>query len=131
MRKILLSCALLLALPLSASAEEICESVNDVSNAWNSLANLINEAKDDGFSDTEVDEIEGVVSELTSGSAELAGLLQGAGNDHQIALGNQLEAVLTEVENLDDEDEVNYIVGALDGVTATLDAATDDCDAAH
>ena len=131
MRKSLLSCALLLTLPFCASAAEICEDVNDVSNAWNELANLINTTQGEGFSDDEVAKIEGVVAGMTEGSAVLAGLLQGAGNDHQAALGNQLEAVLTELENLDGEEEVNYIVGAVDSVTATLDTVTDDCDSHH
>ncbi len=131
MRKTWLCCALLLILPMCAPAAEICEDVNDVSNDWNELANLINTTEGEGFTDEEVADVEEGVAALTEGSATLAGLLQGAGNDHQVALGTQLEAVLTQIENLDGEDEVNYIVGAIDSVTATLDAVTDDCDAAH
>lgn len=131
MRKTLLCCALLLLLPVCAPAAEICEDVNDVSNAWNELANLVNTTQGEGFTDEEVDAVEAVVAGLTEGSAVLAGLLQGAGNDHQVALGTQLEAVLIQIENLDDEEEVNYIVGAVDSVTATLDAVTDDCDSHH
>jgi hypothetical protein len=131
MRMTVIACAILFALPLSVSAAEICEDVNDISNGWNELANLIDQTQGDGFSEEEVGEIDSAVGDMTEGTATLAGLLQGAGNADQQALGNELEGVLTEFAGLTGEAEVDYAVSVIDQVTSTLDAVTDDCDAAH
>lgn len=131
MRNTLIGCALLLALPMTAPAAEICETINNVSNGWDALSTLIDETEGEGFSADEVAKIEQAIVALTEGTATLAGMLQGGGNEDQVALGKELEEVLTQFASLDGSAEVDYIVGAIDEVTNAVDAVTDDCDAAH
>lgn len=130
MRKTLLGCALLLVLPMTASASDICADIDKVSQGWDALSTLVDQSEGDGFSAEEVAQIEQSVAALTEGSAALAGLLQGAGNEDQVALGKELEEVLKQFASLDGSAEVDYIVGAIDDVTNAVDAVTDDCEAA-
>lgn len=131
MRKTMIACALLLTLPMAASASDICADIDQVSQGWDALSTLVDETEGDGFSPDEVAKIEQAVASLTEGSAALAGMLQGAGNEHQVALGKELEEVLKEFASLDGSAEVDYVVGAIDDVTNAVDAVTEDCDAAH
>ena len=131
MRKTLIACALLLTLPMAASASDICADIDHVSEGWDALSTLVGESEGDGFSADEVARIEQSVASLTEGSAALAGLLQGAGNEHQVALGKKLEEVLQQFAGLDGSAEVDYIVGAIDDVTNAVDAVTADCEAAQ
>jgi hypothetical protein len=131
MRKSVLAFAFVLAVPMAAPAAEICEMVNDVANSWNDMANLLDSAEADGFSDADYQQIGEALGALTEGSATLAGALQGAGNADQVALGEELEAVLAHMAGKVDSGDIEYLADSVDQITKTMDAVTDDCDAAQ
>lgn len=131
MRKTLIACALLLALPLTAPAAEICDAVDSVATGWANLSTLIDQTEGDGFTEAENEQIATAVAGLTEVSANLAGMLQGGGNEDQVALGKELETVLTEFASLDGDADAAYAVSVIDDVEAAMNAVTDDCNAAH
>ncbi|MCB1600860.1 MAG: hypothetical protein R3F18_07490 [Lysobacterales bacterium] len=131
MRISVIACALLLAAPISAPAAEICEMVNDVANSWNDIANLLDSDEADGFSESDYEQIGEALGALTEGSATLAGALQGAGNADQVALGEELEAVLSHMAGKVDSGNIQYLADSIDQITRTMDAVTDDCDASQ
>jgi hypothetical protein len=124
-------CALLLVIPMSASASDVCEMVNDVANSWNDMANLLDSDEADGFSDSDYEDIGEALGALTEGSATLAGVLQGAGDADQVALGEELEEVLSHFAGRIDSGNIQYLADSIDQITRTMDAVTDDCDAAE
>lgn len=130
MRKTLITCALLLALPMAAPAAEICETVNDVANGWNEVSNLIKETGGEGFTDAESKQIGEAVGNLTETTGVLAGLLQN-GNEDQAALGGYLEGMLTGLAESSGDEGAEFVASVIDEVTSTLDKVTDDCDAHH
>lgn len=131
MRKTMIACALLFALPMTAPAAEICDQIETAANGWAALSTLIDSSEADGLSEEEAAQIGASVAQLTEGSATLAGMLQGGGNADQVALGEELEKVLSEFASLDGDADVEYAVSVIDEVTAAMSAVTDDCNAAH
>lgn len=131
MRITVMACALLLAMPFCASASDTCESVNDVANSWNDMANLLDTDAADGYSASELKDIGEALGALTESSATLAGVLQGADNADQVALGNELEAVLSHFADKIDSGDIEYLADSIDQVTQVMDKVTDDCDSAE
>lgn len=131
MRKTVIACALLLALPLTAPAAEICESIDAAATGWDQLSQLIDETQGDGFSEEETAKLTDAIGKLTEASATLAGMLQGGGNEDQQALGKELEEVLTKFASLDGSADIDYAVSVIDEVTNAMDKVTEDCEAAH
>jgi hypothetical protein len=131
MRIALLSLVLLLSLPQSAQAEEICDLINDVANGWNDMANLLDADDADSYTDSDFEAIGEALGALTESSATLAGLLQGAGDDYQVALGEDLEKVILTFADKVDSGNVQYLADSIDGTTDAMDRVTDDCDASQ
>jgi hypothetical protein len=131
MRIALLSLVLLLSLPQSAQAEEICDLINDVANGWNDMANLLDADDADSYTDSDFEAIGEALGALTESSATLAGLLQGAGDDYQVALGEDLEKVILTFADKVDSGNVQYLADSIDGITDAMDRVTDDCDASQ
>jgi hypothetical protein len=117
MRIALLSLVLLLSLPQSAQAEEIC--------------NLLDADDADSYTDSDFEAIGEALGALTESSATLAGLLQGAGDDYQVALGEDLEKVILTFADKVDSGNVQYLADSIDGITDAMDRVTDDCDASQ
>ena len=65
MRKTVIACALLLALPLTAPAAEICESIDAAATGWDQLSQLIDETQGDGFSEEETAKLSDAIGKLT------------------------------------------------------------------
>jgi hypothetical protein len=131
MRIALLSLVLLLSLPQSAQAEEICDLINDVANGWNDMANLLDADDADSYTDSDFEAIGEALGALTESSATLAGLLQGAGDDYQVALGEDLEKVILTFADKVDSGNVQYLADSIDGITDAMDRVTDDCNASQ
>lgn len=116
---------LTLALPATASANP-CDTINDIANGWNNVANLAHENEGDGFTEEESAIVVDAVFKLTVVTSGLIAALN-EGNEDTQAMADTLAlhfAVLSELTETTAE-----AVVAIDGLVDTLDRVTDYCDA--
>lgn len=125
MKRILAVLIAFIVLPSAAMADDICESINEVANGWNDVANLVVETGEDGLDEEESAAVVDAVGALTEATAALVTILEGGDEEH-VALAESLNVhfvILTELTETDDE-----AVAAIDGLVSTLDQVTDLCD---
>lgn len=129
MRHTLLGAIALFILPLTAQAAEVCAQVHDLANEWHNLAHLVHETQGEGFNPGEVHDIADTIGEMDAGTRSIATLLLEHGNDTQITLGQQLEAVMNEFAQLSGAPKAEHAVRVMDQIVASIDVVTHDCDA--
>ena len=125
---LILLCALLFATP-SAVEAEVCNTINDLSNAWNSIANALEESSGDDIEDLDVDRLAGDVNTILPSTEELGDFLVEEGNDEENALGNDLLDMVEELYDVEGEDMAAYLVDRIDDIVDVLDDTVDYCDA--
>ncbi|UCF36359.1 MAG: hypothetical protein JSU96_16275 [Acidobacteriota bacterium] len=117
--------------PALAEPAEICETVNDVSNLWNDLANFLDEHSETGIDADAADEIDELIELLDEPTRFLGNALIELGNDTESDLGDQLLYELNDLNERERGETVDSLVEIIDSAVDTLDAIVDYCDSVN
>ncbi len=107
---------------------DICDDINDLANAWNEIANFLNEHEDEGFSEADANEIDKLVNLALEPTQNLGEALTKLGDEEEVQLGHELLQYVHELHNRRHGDLVSYLVDVIDDITDTLDGVVDYCD---
>ena len=118
---------LLLATP--AAHADICEDVNDLANAWNAVANALEQDASEDVGDLDVERLENDVNALLDPTQTLGEALIDMGNDTEAEIGNDLLEIVEDMLDVAGDDLASYLVDVIDDLVDTLDGAVDYCDA--
>lgn len=110
--------------PMMAAAN-ICEDINDMANAWNDVANMVDGSDPGDYTEAEAQEIGQAVEEMYESTYDFAEILMDQGNDDEADLGEDLSIALDDLYNSEGIDE---IVDSMDYVVDAIDNITDYCD---
>ncbi len=127
MTRLLLIPALFVFFSTPAKAD-ICDDINDLANAWNEIANFLNEHEEEGFSEADANQIDKLVNAALQPTQDLGVALTKLGDEEETQLGHELLQYVHELHNRQHGDMVAYLVDVIDDITDTLDAVVDYCD---
>lgn len=107
-------------------ADELCETINDISNEWNDVANFVDECgNDEVFTDEEIETLVAYITGLAEDTYFLADALIDLGNDWETRLGTSMRKTMARLAETDD---VDATVELLDQLVDIIDQTTDYCD---
>lgn len=105
---------------------DICEDINDLSNGWNEIANMLAEGEE--VEDFDAEAFDSAVQTMLEATVLLGAALVEAGNEDEQVLGSNLLDVIAEADEIGEEELEAYIVDILDDLVDALDAIVDYCD---
>ena len=131
MSRVLRVCVLCLAVSFFVvpAKADICDDINDLSNVWNEIANVLHEAEGEGVSGEDAQRLDELLDAVLDPTQTLGAALTELGNEDEEELGHQLLQYVHELRARQSGDMVAYLVDVIDDITDALDAVTDYCDA--
>ena len=126
----LLLCLLGLVPAVSANAD-ICDDIDDLSNAWASIADALEETADEDVGDLDVRRLERDVNALLPGTEALGEYRADEGSRDEQDIGNDLLDLIDDLYDVDGDDLAAYLVDRIDDLVDCLDFTVDYCDAVN
>ena len=124
----ILSSLLVFAWAPSPASADLCDTINDLANDWNEVANLLEQDAGEDVGDLDVRRLERDVDTLLKPTEDLGDALIDLGNADEEELGEDLLDMTDELYDVDGDDMAAYLVDRIDDIVDTIDEVVDYCD---